>query len=160
MFPNLLIALGALIVALGAYLSQLGWNKASEIRQRIEMVRNLAETNRANFQTLQEADVDAAMSEQRAAPVEIELFTTALASGVLAGSSYESLRLQLRATKAALQIYNYAASFTTQSGYFMRGPRDLAGNVTDGLEETRHLADILQERPYSQLGLATETDGD
>jgi hypothetical protein len=76
--PNILIGLGALIVAAGAYLSQLGWNKASEATQRIEMVRNLAETNLANYQTINRVVLPAEIHDQRADPVELDVLTAGL----------------------------------------------------------------------------------
>jgi hypothetical protein len=160
MIPNILIGLGALIVAVGAYLSQFGWNKASEVKQRIEMVRNLAEINRANYQTINRAVHAVPIDDRRADSVEVDLFTAALTSGLFAGNNYERVRLQLRATKAALQAYNIAASFTTQSGAWSSGPRDLSGKVERGLAETTNLAEILAEPPYNRTGLTAKTDRD
>ena len=108
---------GAVLVALGAWLTQAGWNLRAETLERQAFLGMLVETCGANRAAL--APIAALADPSRPdtlalnpaiRPVEWAVLDSALTSGVFQGRRFDELRQALRSARDAAAAYSTAAT--------------------------------------------------
>lgn len=113
--PNILIGLGALIVAAGALLTQKGWNDLAEVRVRQAAISTIVSTIDSNRRYLDFAIEMAAEDSGKMIvnpnypPVETATFSSAISGGLFAGAKHDELRDELRKVYISLAGYNQVA---------------------------------------------------
>jgi hypothetical protein len=138
-WPWVGVLLGAVLVAVGALLGQGAWNKLTEVEQRQQIVRTLADACASNRERLTNPSGEPTAFQ----PVETELLAAALTSGLFVDKQHDELRARVRSTHSALVEYNYSLSNTYAKTFFVHEPRDLPGFAERGLAEVEGLATLL-----------------
>jgi hypothetical protein len=108
---------GAVLVAIGAWLTQAGWNLRAEALERRAFLEILVETCGTNrgalapvAATADPARADTLALNPTTRAVESAVLDSALTSGVFLGRRFDELRQALRSARDAAVAYNGAAT--------------------------------------------------
>ena len=149
-WPTIWIGLGAVIIGIGAYVTQRAWNEYGDARERQAIVYGLATSMNANQSLLQKAiafsekfEEPVVLSNPNYPPTETVMLSSALSRGVFVGSKYVPLLAQIRVTFERLETYNKSSSRQLAS------PEQVKNNAQKSLLEVKALASLLVDE-YGQ----------
>lgn len=146
LWPNLLIVLGAMIVATGAWLGQMGWNQLADVRERQAAIKTLISTIESNRHYL-DYSIRITAEQQGTTtftpnypPVDSIAFGDARFRNLFTDSEYSEFLKQLQIT------YTYLEAYKNHSTGSFTSPEQVGNYARHSQRESNRLARVLVDQ--------------